>query len=185
MAYALVIAGKGGTRSRAARKIVDALVARGIRVGGFVQRTLEVGPGGKVVELVRLRDGCTLPLARTGPAEGAGADTAGCSLAFDPAVFEAARRWIEADAPGAEVLVLDGLGKLELGGEGHRAAIAHALATAPLVLLAVRDDQLVYALEALRLGEPIAAYTEGDGAAALDAFVTDLERTVLTRLAGG
>ena len=80
------------------------------------------------------------------------------------------------DAGGSDVVVLDGIGKLELGGEGHRAALARALAEARLVVLAVRDDQLVYVVEALGLEEPVAAYTDGEGPAALEAFVAEVVR---------
>jgi nucleoside-triphosphatase THEP1 len=173
MAYALVIAGRGGRRSQAARNVAEALVARGLRVGGFTQRTVESGTGKKSVDLVHARDGRAVPLARAAPA---GADPAACSLAFERAAFEEARRWVEDDAETCDVVVVDGLGKLELGGEGHRATIAHALKTAPLVVLAVRDDQLVYAVEALGLEEPVASYTDGSGAAALDTFATELVR---------
>jgi nucleoside-triphosphatase THEP1 len=172
MTYALVIAGKGGRRSQAARNVASALAARGLRVGGFTQRTIESATGAKTVDLVHVRDGRVVPLAR--PA--AASDAAACSLAFEPAAFEEARRWVEEDAETTDVLVIDGIGKVELGGEGHRAAVASALATAKLVVLAVRDDQLVYALEALALGEPLASYTDGSGAAALDAFVGEVVR---------
>jgi nucleoside-triphosphatase THEP1 len=171
--YALVIAGKGGRRSQAARNVAGALAARGLRVGGFTQRTVESETGAKTIDLVHVRDGRVVPLAR--PAAPS-ADPTTCSLAFEPAAFEEARRWIEEDAESTDVLVVDGLGKLELGGEGHRAAVASALATARLVVLAIRDDQLVYAMEALGLGEPLAAYTDGSGSAALDAFVAEVAR---------
>jgi nucleoside-triphosphatase THEP1 len=179
MTYALVIAGRGGRRSQAARDVADALTARGLRVGGFTQRTAGPESGAKTIELVRVRDGRSVPLARSATA----ADPAACSLAFDPAAFEEARRWIDEDAPASDVLVVDGLGKLELGGEGHRAAVARALASAPLVVLAIRDDQLVYALEALGLDEPLAAYTDASGAAALEAFVAEVARSARARYA--
>jgi nucleoside-triphosphatase THEP1 len=175
MSYALVIAGKGGKRSRAAGEVADALRARGLRVGGFTQRTVESESGAKAIELVRLRDGTVLPLSR-GAAAASGAEPSACSFAFDRAAFDEARAWLDADAPGSDVLVLDGLGKLELGGEGHRASIARALAAGPLVVLAVRDDQLVYALEAFGLGDPVAAYTDGMGEAELEAFVAEVAR---------
>jgi nucleoside-triphosphatase THEP1 len=174
MTYALVIAGKGGRRSQAARNVAGAIAARGLRVGGFTQRTVESETGVKTIDLVHVRDGRVVPLARPAPSS---ADAAGaCSLAFDPAAFEEARRWIEEDAETTDVLVVDGIGKIELGGEGHRAAVASALATERLVVLAIRDDQLVYAMEALGLGEPLASYTDGSGAAALDAFVAEVAR---------
>ncbi len=171
IAWALVIAGKGGRRSHVARDVAGALAARGVRVGGFTQRTVESDTGTKTIDLVHVPDGRTAPLARTAPSA---AEAAACTLAFDRAAFEEARRWIEADAPASDVLVLDGIGKLELGGEGNRAAVAQALATGRLVVLAVRDDQLVYAIEALGLDEPVAAYTDGSGPAALERFVEEV-----------
>jgi nucleoside-triphosphatase THEP1 len=185
MAYALVIAGKGGRRSQAARNVAEALVAHGLRVGGFTQRTTESETGKKTIDLVHVRDGRIVPLARSagagGGAAAAGADPSACSLAFERAAFEEARRWVEWDVPETDVLVLDAIGKLELGGEGHRTTLALALETAPLVVLAVRDDQLVYAVEALGLGEPVAAYTDGSGAGALEAFVAEVVRAARHR----
>ncbi len=178
-AWALVVAGKGGKRSRAAREIAGALASRGLRVGGFTQRTIEPEVGPKTIELVRVRDGRALPLARSAP--DAGAEPASCAFVFDRAALEEAGRWVDADAREADVLVVDGLGKLELGGGGNRAAIARALAGPRLVVLAIRDDQLVYAMEALGLGEPVASCAEADGAAALDRFVDEVARAAGVR----
>lgn len=169
MRWALVVAARGGKRSRAAREVVAALAARGLRVGGFTQRTTEHEDGSKAFDLVRASGGDAVPLARA-DRRGAVAEGGGCAVVFEPAAFELARRWVEADAPESDVLVLDGIGKLELAGEGHRAAVARALAAAPLAVLAIRDDQLVYAVEALGLEEPVAAYTDGEGEGALAAF---------------
>jgi nucleoside-triphosphatase THEP1 len=173
VSWALVVAARGGNRSRAAREVVDALAARGLRVGGFTQRTVDHEDGSKEFELVPARAGAAVPLARA-EKRAAAVEGGGCSVVFDPAAFEVARRWIEVDAPVSDVVVLDGIGKLELAGEGHRAAVTRALAAAPLVVLAIRDDQLVYAVEALGLDEPVAAYTDGDGPRALAAFVAEL-----------
>jgi nucleoside-triphosphatase THEP1 len=173
-AWALVVAGKGGKRSHAAREAAAALAARGLRVGGFTQRIVETEGGAKTIDLVRVGGGATAPLARSATA----ADAAACTLAFDRAGSEEARRWIRADARESDVLVLDGIGKLELGGEGNRAAVDEALASGRLVVLAVRDDQLVYAIEALGLEEPVASYADGSGPAALAAFAEDVARAV-------
>jgi nucleoside-triphosphatase THEP1 len=150
--------------------VADGLAARGLRVGGFTQRTTDADGGAMRIDLVHATDGAVVPLARSAP-EAAAAPGGGCSVAFDPAGFEAARRWIEADAAGSDVVVLDGLGKLELGGGGHRAALGLALGAARVVVLAVRDAQLVYALEALGLGEPVAAWAEAEGPGALPVFL--------------
>jgi nucleoside-triphosphatase THEP1 len=175
MTWALVVAAKGGRRSRLALQVAQSLAARGLAVGGFVQRTDEVAPGAKAITLVRLRDGHEAPLAR--PGAQAPTDPAACSLAFDPAGFAEARAWVEEDAGAAEVLVLDALGKLELAGEGHRAALVRALGCGRPVVLAVRDDQLVYAVEALGLDEPLATFADGDGPAAREAFLAAVAGT--------
>lgn len=186
MTWALLVAAKGGRRSRLAAEVAARLSARGLAVGGFVQRTDEPTPGRKVITAVRLRDGREVVLGGTDPAGATGpgaADASSCALRFEPAGFAAARAWVEADG-AADLLVLDALGKLELAGEGHRAAVARALLLGPPVVLAVRDDQLVYAVEALGLDEPVATLAEGDGEAALDAFL-DAVAQAAGRCAGG
>lgn len=168
MRYALVI-GEKGRKSAAVLQIAVDLALRGLRVAGFAQRTFEEGPGRKAIEVMRLRDGTTLPLART--TADPGCATAVCSFAFDSASFEETGRWIEADVAEADVVVLDGVGKLELAGAGHRAAIEYALRAGPPVILAVREDNLVYAFEAFALEEPLASYGTSEGAAALERFL--------------
>lgn len=169
MPYALIIGDSGGDRSAMARDVARRLAGRGLRVAGFTQRIREVTEGRKAIEVERLGGGAAIALARTSAAAGPG--PAVCSYAFDAAAFEEVRRWVEADAAGAQVLVLDGLGKLELGGGGHRAALELALRAGPPVVLAVRRDQVFYALEALDLDAPLASCAGEDGAAALDQLV--------------
>lgn len=176
MPFALVIGSKGGSRFEAVREIASALSDRGVRVGGFTQRTIRPGAGVSTIEIARLGSGDVLTLARSSAVEGPTADPASCSFVFDAAVLDEARRWIVEDAAVADVVVIDGVGTLELGGGGHRAALAHALAAARMVVLSVRHDQLVYALEALGPGDPLAAYTVGEGPPALAGFVDDVAR---------
>ncbi len=176
MSYALVIGTRATSKSTLASQVVSALSARGWRVAGFTQRTCEEGPGRKTVEVVRIRDQSAVRIGRTAPAPGDAA--AVCAFGFEVDGFVEARRWVEADAAGADVLVLDGLGKLELGGGGHRGAIDHALRSGALVVLAVREENLVYALEALGLEEPVASYGASADAAELDRFVDAVGRAV-------
>lgn len=175
MTWALVIGAKGGSRFEAVREIAAALAARGVRVGGFTQRTLRPAAGASTIEISRVGGGPSRTLARSG-AGADGTDPASCAFAFDPGVLEEVRRWIEEDAAAADAVILDGIGTLELGGGGHRAAVAHALARARVAILSVRHDQLVYALEAFDTGEPLAAFTADEGPAALAAFVDEVAR---------
>jgi nucleoside-triphosphatase THEP1 len=174
MSYALVIGEKGRHKSTAMREVAQGLTARGLRVAGFTQRTFEVAPGRKTVEVVRVCDGSAVQIARTSADPGDAA--AVCSFAFESPAFEEARRWLEADAAAADVIVLDGMGKLELGGGGHRGTIEYALRAGLPVVLGVREDSLVYALEALALGEPLASYGTTEDAAALDRFLDAIAR---------
>jgi nucleoside-triphosphatase THEP1 len=183
MSYALVI-GEKGTKSTAMREIAEGLAARGLRVAGFTQRIFEEGEGRKFVEVVRLRDGAAIRLART--VADPGSAPAVCSFAFDPAAFEEVRRWMEEDAVGAGVIVLDGLGKVELGGGGHPKTIEHAFRAGPPVVLAVREDNLVYALESFALDEPLASYaTASDDAEALTRFLEAVEQAAQERQVRG
>jgi nucleoside-triphosphatase THEP1 len=184
MAYALVIGTKGGSRFEAVGAIADALAARGVRVGGFTQRTVRPGSGASWIEIARVPGGGARTLARSAAAQGASDDPASCTFAFDPAVLAEARRWVVEDAVAADVVFLDGVGTLELGGGGHREAVAHALRAARVAIVAVRHDQLLYAIEALGAGEPIAAYTAGEGPAALDAFVAEVARAAAGQASG-
>lgn len=174
MTFALLIGTKGGSRHEAVREVSRALSARGLRVGGFTQRTLRPAEAPSTIEISRLGGGPTRTLARSGGGGQAAADPASCSYVFDAAVLAEAGRWIAEDADAADVVVLDGVGTLELGGGGHREAVAHALAAARVALLTARHDQLVYVLEAFDAGDPVAAYTAGEGPAALAAFVEEV-----------
>lgn len=178
MRYALVVGEKSSRKSAVMRRIADGLAARGLRVAGFTQRMFEEGPGRKRVEVVRVGDGRAVPLARTTADPGDAA--AICSFAFESPAFEEARRWIEADAAEADVILLDGIGKLELGGGGHRGAIEYALRAGPPVVLALREDNLVYAMDALALEEPLASYGTTEDAAALDRFLNAVGSAALT-----
>lgn len=174
MSYALVIGEKGSRKSTVVREIAQRLTARGLRVAGFTQRILEEGPGRKTVEVVRVSDGRAALLARTCADPGEAA--AVCSFAFEGQAFEEARRWVESDAPDADVIVVDGMGKLELGGGGHRGTIEYALRAGRPVVLGLRDDNLVYAMEALALEEPLASLGTAEDDAALERFVHAVAR---------
>jgi nucleoside-triphosphatase THEP1 len=178
--WALVTGPRGGGRAAAVRELAALLAARGVRVAGWVQRPFEDPAGRKAIDVARLPAGAErLALARTVPTADAAAT---CSFAFDAAALAAVERWVAEDAPRADVVVADGLGRLELAGGGHRAAVARALGSGAVVVLSLRDEQLVYALEALGLrDEPLAAVGSGDGAAALAEFADAVAGAALTR----
>ena len=174
MGYALVTGSKGGRRSAAMLEVAGRLAARGLRVAGFVQLLRAQDGEREAIELMRLAGGERLALARTGGEPDEATQQGVCTLVFETAGFAHALAWLREDAPGADVLLLDGLGRLELRGQGHRASIDHALATPGLTVLSVRDEHLFETVETLGLGEPVAHLTVEEGPAARDAFVDAL-----------
>lgn len=155
MARWAIISGEDGEQNAAlALELVAELRSAGVRVGGYVQRKYVAADGKKGYDLVRLRDHETVPLAFEGAAaKGPGEETF-CSLVFQQTGFDAARRWLEEDAPLSDLLVLDAISKLEVSGKGHATTLEAALRVPDkLVLLCVRASQFVYAFERFKLAD--------------------------------
>jgi nucleoside-triphosphatase THEP1 len=155
--WALIECERSKPKSEFALELSRALAGKGLRVGGFAQPERRDERGEKGYELVRLSTGEREELARGGVAARPG-EEAVCDFAFRQGAFDLARRWIEADA-GADVLILDGIGKLEAAGRGHAASLRRALELSPpaRVVVAARPSQLFYLVERFGLEEPIAS----------------------------
>ena len=112
--------------------------ASGLDVGGFLsvlRRDDGRGPG---YDLFDLKDGTSLPfLAHKGEADGPSVGP----WHFFPAVLEKAKAILGRDS-GADVLVVDEIGPLELGGEGLWPAFEKALEYGARCLCVVRDSIL-------------------------------------------
>ena len=137
-----VLLGREGAASAA--RVVDRLRERGLRVGGFLQ--VPCGPSGRLLgyDLVRLGKPDRVPLADclSGPAPTTGQPH--CRLGFRPASLVTAFRWLQDDVSDADVLVVDGVGKLEGAGQGHFPALqwVRDLARPMVVVLSARQDVL-------------------------------------------
>jgi nucleoside-triphosphatase THEP1 len=119
----------GAGKSRFVEGLVGALRGAGLTIAGFLQRGVFGADGDKIgYDLVGLATGAVLPLARRS------AD--GDRWLFDDAAFTAAGGEIQ---PGADLIVIDEVGHLELAGGGHTAAIDRALESAPVALIVVRE----------------------------------------------
>jgi nucleoside-triphosphatase THEP1 len=152
--WALISGGNGTENAACALKVVARLATRGIRAAGFVQRKHVDEEGRKRYELVRLGGGESVVLAVDGVAAKGPTEEFFCSMAFHQEGFDAARRWLEEDAPTSDLLVLDGISKLEVSGKGHCATLEAALcSTGKVVLLCARAHQLVYVVERFGLEE--------------------------------
>jgi putative molybdopterin biosynthesis protein len=127
-----------------AARVVDRLRERGLRVGGFLQ--VPCGPSDRLLgyDLVRLGKPDRVPLADclSGPAPATGQPH--CRLGFRPASLVTAFRWLQDDVSDADVLVVDGVGKLERMGQGHFPALqwVRDLARPMVVVLSARQDVL-------------------------------------------
>jgi nucleoside-triphosphatase THEP1 len=170
--WALISGEESQPKSDFALELARTLAARGVRVGGFAQDKQVDAKGEAGYALVRLSTGERVPLARAGVAPRGPEEEAFCGYAFRTDGFALARRWIEQDAD-ADVLVLDGISKLEAAGRGHAAALELALAlpSPKRVVVAARSSQLFYVMERFALPEPFANVDLPAGAEEREAFV--------------
>jgi nucleoside-triphosphatase THEP1 len=132
-----------------ARWLARRLEAAGLRVGGFAQVVVH-GAEGEILgwDIECLQTGERTALARQSP------EPLLCSYAFDEQAFAvAAERLARA---GKDVVIAEGLGKLEAAGRGHWRAVLRAIEDAspgaPHVVLGIRDTSL--AAIALALPDP-------------------------------
>lgn len=163
-----------------ALQAVDALRNAGVRAAGFVQVRFRDEEGRKLYDVMRLQTGERLPLAKPAPPAKT-PEEAGCSLVFCEGSFDVARRWLEEDAPGAKVLVVDNIGKTELEGKGNAAALAWALGRPDdvVVLFCTRRSQLSQVFERFPLGDAMVAGLELPASAGeIDAFKAALIQSV-------
>ncbi|MFH1467962.1 MAG: nucleoside-triphosphatase [Pseudomonadota bacterium] len=148
----LIVSAPGRGKTTAVDRLAGALRVRGLTVGGILQRPLE-GLGRRAgYDLVDIATEETLPFARRRPTVGGGHG----AFAFDEAGWPWAAARIQAARRGADVLLVDEIGRLEAAGSGHLPAL---LAPVPgerarAWVLAVRDLAVPAVIEAL--GPPAA-----------------------------
>jgi nucleoside-triphosphatase THEP1 len=173
MAWALIAGRKHSGKTTLARAIASALTSRGVRIAGVVQEPIEIDGERVAYDAVRLGTAPErITVARRGtPDDG---DAAVCSFSFDEAAFAHVARWVEADAPGADIIFFDEVSKAEVRGLGHAAAITRALRGDALVLLSVRADELVHVVAQFALGDAVAAIETGSSLEEISAFVERL-----------
>jgi nucleoside-triphosphatase THEP1 len=187
MARWALISGESGVENAAcALKALQRLRAKGVRIAGFVQHKTRNERGEKRYHLERLLTGERAILAVDGVAAKGPTEEFFCSMAFHNDAFDAARRWVEEDAAGADLLLLDGISKLEVSGKGHCATLEHALRLdEPVVFMCVRASQLSYVIERFALADAdmVAALEPPADDAAFDAFVCDVKEGCLAHRA--
>ena len=178
--WALILGGKGAGKSSTTKRVAERLNARGVAIGGVFQPALyEDGERvGYVARRVDGPDSCVLAWRGAAPS-GTQPETqaAYCSFVFNQDAFASARTWIRAAASEAEVVVIDEVSALEVGGGGHHDAIQEALQGQAIVLLSVRADQLFGVMERFGLDEPV-AYVDAGDESELEAFVAQLASAV-------
>jgi nucleoside-triphosphatase THEP1 len=154
---------RGAGKTTTVLRLAELLRAEGLRVGGFLQQAVVDDLGRRGYELVHLA-GCgqSVSLARPGKASDAEGELTACSFAFSRDAFAAGRAWLREDATRADVLVIDEVSKLEVGGQGHCEALRWALALGGgmLLLLSVRADQLFAVVDKLALYDRIRDHVE-------------------------
>jgi nucleoside-triphosphatase THEP1 len=136
MTWWALVGGRKTDKTGAALAVVRRLEARGVKVGGFVQREV-VSEEGKVMgwDVERVDGTARRALARTSPQPEL------CDYAFDPEAFAQAAAWA---GEACQLVVVGGVGKLEAEGQGHFPLLARLAETqgGPPVLAVVRDSCL-------------------------------------------
>jgi len=170
--WALLVGPKGTRKYLLAADLAGALTARGISVRGIIQEEIQDQEEDACVgyRVRRLGTEERLLLARRGATAREPSEEPFCSFVFDRRVFSLATRWVEQDAPGAEVVIIDEVSKLEAAGGGHHDAVLRALAGPPFVVLSVRAEELFSVMERFALDEPTAVLDAADPTA-LASFV--------------
>jgi len=152
--WALISAESGTESATLALSVVGRLEASGVRTAGFVQRKSRNERGEKRYDLERLHRPDRAVLAIDGVAAKGPNEEFFCSMAVHNDGFAAAGRWLEEDAAGADVLLIDEISKLETAGRGHSATFQRARQRdEALVLFCVRASELFYVLERFALPE--------------------------------
>ncbi len=180
---ALVYGPKGAGKTTTTLRIADLLIAAGVKVGGFFQRTTRDDLDRRGYDLVRVRDRHqqAIPLARPGCGTDESKQAVICSFAFSHEAFETGLRWLREDAQEAEVLVVDEVSKLEVSRQGHAAAIRFALGlpAEKVILLSVRGDQLFYVVETFGLDNAVLGDLE---LPATEHQISDIVHTIIQRI---
>ncbi|MEW5742251.1 MAG: DUF2478 domain-containing protein [Myxococcota bacterium] len=136
MSWSAIIGGRSDDKTAAALRVASRLLARGVSVGGFVQREVLASSGDVAGwDVERIDGGARRPLARTSSTPEL------CDYSFDPAGFAQAAAW--AGEP-CDVVVVGSVGKLEADRQGHFPLLERLARAAkgPHVLAVVRDSCL-------------------------------------------
>jgi len=140
--------------------MVRQLQQRGLKVGGFVQ--VPSGPASEKplgYDLYRLARAERVPFAeRRLPLRGQPAERF-CELSLHTESLARAWQWLREDMACCELLVVDGVGRLEEQGQGMFPALAWARSIdgPKLVLLSVRSGQVPNVADALALSDRMIA----------------------------
>lgn len=136
MGWWAVVAPRKADKAAAVLVLTSALRARGVAVGGFLQREVS-GPAGESLgwDVEHLVDGARASLARTGSRPDV------CDFAFEAEAFATAAAW--ASLP-CEVAVVASLGRMEADRRGHFPVLERLVRApdGPEVLAVVRDSCL-------------------------------------------
>ena len=119
----VILTGETGSGKTArAGEVVDALRRRGLRVGGILARGILAGGRRSGFDLVDLSTGRTVPLCREGRDGGPG-EQRWARFEFTRAGLQFGREALTVNTQGADVIVVDEVGPLELAGGGWAAAL--------------------------------------------------------------
>lgn len=156
-----IAAGKTSTGLR----LLSLLRQSSVRVGGFLAPRVLDGDATVGYSLIDLATNTTHPFASLDP--GIGSVAVGRFFVSERGLA-VAKRAVTSALDSADVVFVDEVGRLELDGEGHAAAVRRLLAADVVPILLVRDTLVEDVVRTFALDDPIVFPTQD----ALDATVT-------------
>lgn len=169
--WSAIVGSRGADTAGVLHSVLTHLRQVGVQPCGFYQERV-LDDAGEIAgwDVVRIGQPGRVALARRSP------DPDLCDYGFDPDAFATAASW--ASAPGADLAVVGGLGKLEAAGSGHWPLVQCLLERSgdASALFCIRDTSLTSL--ALRMPDPAAFVHLPCDERVLSQFHADMKRLV-------
>lgn len=157
-----LVGGIGAGKTATGLRLLSLLRQSGIRVGGFLAPRLMEEDETVGYSLIDLATNATHPFAGLDPG---GVPAGRFHLSVEGLAI--ADRAVTAALDAASVVMIDEVGRLELGGGGHAPAVRRLLASDVLSILLVRDENVDDVMRTFNVADPIVFHARD----ALDASV--------------
>jgi general stress protein 26/nucleoside-triphosphatase THEP1 len=150
----LLVGGIAAGKTATGLRLLSLLRQSGIRVGGFLAPRVMDGDETVAYSLIDLATDATHPFASLEPS-----DVPIGRFFVSEEGLAAADRTVTKALSNAQVVFIDEVGRLELGGEGHASSVRRLLASEVLPVLLVRDELVEEVTTSFGIIDPVVFHT--------------------------